>query len=221
MKNFTQIILIVLLSALLLHQCNKTAEQKIANNLNTQAALDSVAFYKNKLGQVVAEKQTYKGTAKEVSQLFEAEKQKSSQFKLSAKKWKKLYNAAKIELQFKIDSIDVPFNIPIPYNFTRVFSKATPDYFLKGSVNQTGLSIDFRAKATITPFSGIKRTDFLSSENRTEITSSNKHLQITDFKNFTFTDKQKHWGIGISLGFGFYHKSIFTGITVNRNFITF
>lgn len=221
MKNFIQIALIVLLSSLLLYQCRRTAAQKSANILNTKAALDTLEYYNNKLGQVVAEKQTYKGSVKELSGLFEYEKQKSNQFKEASAKWRKLYNAAKIELEFKIDSVDVSFNVPVPYNFKRNFSKQTPDFFLKGNVNQTGITFDFRAKAIVTPFSGVKQKGMFSSENRTEVTSSNKHLQITDFDTFTFTEKQKRWGVGLSFGLGFYHKSIFTGVTINRNFITF
>ncbi|WP_271407317.1 hypothetical protein [Tenacibaculum soleae] len=221
MKNFIQIAVIILLSAVLLHQCSLTAQLKSTTELNTAAALDSVKYYKNKLGQVVAEKQTYKGTATQLKQLFEAEQQKSNQFKAASKKWRKLYSAAKIELQFKLDSIDVPFTVPVPYNFTRDFLKETKDYTIKGIANQNGLNIDFRAKATITPFTGIKPTGLFAREHRTEITSSNDNIQITDFENFNFVEKPKRWGVGLSFGFGFYHKTIFTGVTVNRNFIVF
>ena len=103
-----------------------------------------------------------------------------------------------------LDSIDVPFNQPVPYNFERTFEKLTKDYYLKGIANQNGLNIDFRAKAAVTSFTGIKP---FSNQTTTDLTSSTDLLRISNFDNFSFVQEQKKWGVGISFGFGFYFHS--------------
>lgn len=212
MRNFLQISLIILFAVLFLNQCRVTAEKENTNKQNQLALLDSISYYKNKLGLEVAEKQTFIGSTKELKMLFEAEKEKSEQFKESSKKWKKLYNAAKIEIDYKIDSLTVQFNKPINYEFTRYFEKQTKDYFIKGYVNNYGFNFDFRSKIVLTPFSGLKRTGFLTSENRTEITTSNPYARIVDFQNFNFKPKKKRFAISVFAGYGLSNNFEFTPV---------
>jgi hypothetical protein len=199
MKNKIPIAIIILLSVLLFNQCRQTAQFKNTLNNNELAKADTIDYYINAIGLEVAEKRTYKGTSEDLQRYLEQQKKESAQFKEASKKWKKLYYAAKIDLQFKIDSIDVPFNSPVDYKFTRDFLKETKDYSIKGTANQNGLNIDFRAKATITPFTGLKPTGLFNSNLQTEITSSTNHLQITDFDAFQFVEKKKRWSLNSSI----------------------
>ncbi|WP_271407422.1 hypothetical protein [Tenacibaculum soleae] len=185
---------------------------------NELAKLDTIEYYKNKLGLTVAEKLTYKGTAEQLEVYLSEKTKESDQFKEESKGWRKKFNALQIKLVFVLDSVDVLFNKPVPYNFERTFEKLTKDYYLKGIANQNGLSIDFRAKAEVTSFTGIKP---FSNQSTTSITSSTDALRVSGFDNFQFVNKQKKWGIGLSFGLGFYHKYTFTGITINRNFLLF
>lgn len=212
MRNFLQISLIILFAVLFLNQCRVTAQKEDTNKVNQLALLDSVSYYKNKLGLEVAEKQTFIGSAKELKDLFEAEKEKSEQFKESSKKWKKLYNAAKIEIDYKIDSLTIQFTNPVNYEFTRYFEQKTKDYFIKGYVNNYGFNFDFRSKIVLTPFSGLKRTGFLTSENRTEITTSNPYARIVDFQNFNFKPKKKRFGVSVFAGYGLSTNFEFTPV---------
>lgn len=221
MKNFIQITLIILFAILFLNQCRVSQEKETIGKNNQLALLDTVSYYKNKLDLEVAEKTTFKGSAKELKFLFDAEKQKNIQFAEASKKWKNLYNAAIIELEFKVDSLHILFNKPIDYSFSRKFSKKTKDYFLKGSVNEFGVNIDFRALATITPFTGNKKSSLFSSDYKTEITSSSELLKVKDFKNFNFTERKKRFGVGFSVGFGFYQDGFFLGPSINYNLIQF
>ena len=218
MKNTIQIALIIILSVLLFNQCKETAQFKTTLNNNELAKLDTIEYYENALGLTVAEKLTYKGTAEQLKVNLSEKSKESAQFKEASKGWRKKYNALQIKLEFVLDSINVPFNQPVPYNFERTFEKLTKDYYLKGIANQNGLNIDFRAKAAVTSFTGIKP---FSNQTTTNITRSTDLLRISNFDNFSFVQKQKKWGIGLSFGLGFYHKYTFTGITINRNFIMF
>lgn len=199
MKNTIQIALIILLSILLFNQCRQTAQFKTTLNNNELAKEDTIEYYINAIGLEVAEKRTYIGKSEDLQRYLEQRKKESAQFKEASKKWKKLYFSAKIDLQFKIDSIDIPFNKAVPYKFSRDFLKETNDYSINGTANQNGLNIDFRAKATITPFTGLKPTGLFNSELQTEITSSTNHLQITDFAAFQFVEKPKRWSLNSSI----------------------
>ncbi|MDO6813833.1 hypothetical protein [Tenacibaculum soleae] len=221
MKNTIEIALIIILSVLLFNQCEETAQFKTTLKNNELAKADTIEYYINAIGLEVAEKLTYKGTAEQLEVYLSEKSKESNQFKEAAKGWRKKYNALHIKLEFVLDSVDVLFNKPVPYNFERTFEKLTKDYALKGIANQNGLNIDFRAKATITPFTGVKPTGLFTSEHRTEITSSNDNIQITDFENFNFVEKPKRWGVGLSFGFGFYCNGFFIGPSVNYNAISF
>tara|TARA_R110002096_G_scaffold419874_2_gene624702 strand:- start:213 stop:878 length:666 start_codon:yes stop_codon:yes gene_type:complete len=221
MKNYLQIVLIVLFAVLYFNKCttNKT-DKKTAKN-NAAALLDSVIYYKNKLGLEVAEKKTFQGNAADLKIYFEAEKVKSKQFSEASKNWKKLYNAAVIKLKFKIDSVDIPFKKPVPFKFNRKFYQKTKQYTIAGRVNESGINLDLLATATITPFTGSKKIGIFKTDFKTEITSSSPVLTITDFNNYTFKTKEKRFGLGLSFGVGIYRNGFFIGPSVNYNIIRF
>ena len=216
MKSTIQIVLILLLSALLFNQCRQTARFKTTLNNNELAKADTIEYYINAIGLEVAEKRTYKGTVNDLHRYIDKQ---DDIFKAAAKGWKKKYNAMQIKLQFKIDSIDIPFNKPVPYKFSRDFLKETEDYSIKGTANQNGLNIDFRAKAEVTSFTGLKPSGLFNSELQTEITSSTNHLQITDFDSFQFVEKKKGWSLntGVFLDFkGNFNAGIGVGYNIFR-----
>lgn len=221
MKNHVQIALIILFAVLYFNQCNTSNTYKKTNTNNALAFLDTVKFYENKLGLEVAEKRTFKGTAADLKTLFDAEKAKSKQFSEASKKFKKLYNAAIIKVEFKAKYVDIPFEKPINFEFTRHFSKKTKAYSFSGSVNEFGIKLDALATATITPLTGIKSIGLFKREHATEITSSNKLMKVRGFNNYTFKPKEKRFGIGFSFGFGVYSNGLFIGPSINYNIIKF
>jgi hypothetical protein len=221
MKNYLQIVLIFLFAVLYFHQCNSNKTYKKTAKNNALALLDSVNYYKNKLGLEVAEKKTFQGTAADLKIYFEAEKEKSKQFSEASKKFKKLYNAAVIELEFKIDSVDIPFEKIVPIKFYRNFYQKTEQYTIAGRVNESGINLDLLSTATITPFTGSKNLGIFKTDFKTEITSSSPALTITDFNNYSFKPKEKRFGIGVSFGVGVYYNGFFVGPSINYNIIQF
>jgi hypothetical protein len=221
MKNFIQIVVIIILAVLLLNQCRISADEKKVSKNNIEAYNDTVSYYQNKLGLEVAEKQSFKGTAAQLAIYFEAEKAKNKQLLESVRKFKKLENAATVNQTIQIDSVDIPFNIPVPFEFSRSFSKHTEFYSFAGVTNQFGHTINFMAKNAQTSVTGVKSIGWLSSEYRTEITNSNPHIKTKDFQKFNFIKKEKRFGIGFSVGFGFHYKGFFVGPSVNYSIIKF
>lgn len=221
MKNFIQITGIILFAVLFLNQCKQTAALKKAIITEAEVKADTIEFYKNKLGLEVAQKQAYKIESEKYSLAFNEAKAESAQFNEASKKWKNLYSALKIDVEFKADSVDIPFDEKVNFNFTRAFYKKNDLYTFSGVVNQNGIIVNTLAKATITPFTGEKNTGFLTHEFRTEITSSNASITIPSFDSYNFTGKQKRFGVGMSFGFGMYYKGFFVGPSVNYNLIQF
>lgn len=191
------------------------------HKVNQLALFDSVQYYQNKLGLEVAQKQTFKGAAKELKTILSASVKENEQLKETIAKFKKLENASSVNQTIKIDSVDIPFNEKVSVNFVRKFLKQTEFYSFFGEVNQFGININFLSNNLQTQVTGVKRLGWLSSEYRTEITNSNPHISTTNFQNFNFKERKKRFGIGVSFGFGFYQKGFFIGPSVNYNFIHF
>lgn len=221
MKNFIQILLILILAIISFNQCVTNKEFKQQLKLNELAEKDTVSYYVNKLGLEVAKSKSYKGTAEELESYLQNARDSSKQFAEATRKWRKIANALQIEIEFKVDSLEIPFNTPVNFEFTRSFFKQTDAYVFKGFVNNFGINIDARATATITPITGTKPTGLFSNDFRTEITSSNNLIRVKDFKNFNFTERKKHFGVGFSVGFGFYQGGFFLGPSINYNLIQF
>lgn len=221
MKNFLQITLIIVLSIISINQCVTNTGFKEQIELNELAEKDTVSYYVNKLGLEVAKSKSYQGTAEELEIYLQNARDSSKQFAEATRKWRKIANALHIEIEFKADSVEIPFNTPINFEFTRSFFKQTDAYVFKGFVNNFGINIDARATATITPITGTKPTGLFSNDFRTEITSSSELLRIKDFKNFNFTERKKRFGVGFSVGFGFYQNGFFVGPSINYDLIQF
>lgn len=222
MRNFIQILLIVVFSVLFLNQCHISSLKSEQISTNIKASHDSISFYINRLGLEVAEKAAFQGTANELSIFLDLEKKKSKQLAVSLEKFKKLASITKIETVTKIIQIPVAFNKPVPYDFERAFKKLDPHYTISGTVNQSGIHFKELSFINIQNLVvGLKKTSFFKKEFRAEITNSNPYIKTTTLDNFTFTEKNKRFGIGISFGFGFYANGFFVGPSLNYNLITF
>lgn len=222
MKNFIQIALIIVLSVLLLKQCNVSAHLEKTYKNNIETSLDSIQFYKNAIGLEVAEKKAYKGTAKDLELFLKDEKQKSKQLQTALNKYKKLASVTKIETITEIKEVPVPFEVKVPLDFSRTFLKENEFYSIAGEVNQNG--INFKSLSipnTQTLVVGKKDIGFFKTEFRAEVTNSNPYVKTSSLDNFTFTENKKRFGIGFSFGFGVYSNGFFTGASVNYNLIQF
>ena len=189
-------LLIVVLITICIYQFFENSAFKTTLKNNELAKLDTIEYYKNAIGLEVAEKLTYKGTTEQLEVYLSEKSKESEQFKEAAKGWRKKYNALQIKLEFVLDSIDVPFNKPVHYNFERTFEKLTKEYVLKGIANQNGLQIDFRAKAEVTSFTGIKP---FSTQTTTSLTSSTGLLRVSNFDNYSFLPSKKRWSLNSSI----------------------
>lgn len=222
MKNFTQNSIIIIMAILLIHQFeDKRAVQKTSKH-NESVLLDSISYYKNSLGQEVAEKKSFQGTAQELKQILDAKRKENAQLNEALKKWRKVINISDTQTETRIDSIKVPFEVRVPCDFSRTWIKKEKFYSVAGEVNELGVTIEnilIPNQQTIVV--GTKKLGMFKTEFRAEITNSNPYIKTTSIDNFTFVERKKRFGIGASFGFGFYHNGFFVGPSVNYNLIEF
>jgi hypothetical protein len=222
MKNFTYIAILILISVLFFNQCRQTAQLKKSNKHNQLTLLDSINYYKNKLGLEVAEKSSFKGTVNDLSIAFEDAKKENTQLKEAVKKFKKLSTATITSTITEIKEVPVPFEVKVPCNFERTFLKENPFYTFSGVVNQGGINFKkILIPNTQTLVVGKKKLSLFKTEFRAEVTNSNPFIKTTTLDNFTFIDRKKRFGFGVSFGFGVYSNGFFIGPSVNYNFINF
>lgn len=222
MRDFTLNSIIIILAILFIHQCEDNHALQKTSKHNESVLLDSVQYYKNALGQEVAEKKSFQGTASELKQILDAKRKENAQLNEALKKWKSIANVTHTETITKIDSIKIPFEVPIPCDFIRTFLKKEKFYSVAGEVNQNEIFIDnILIPNTQTIVAGRKKLGWFKTEIRAEITNSNPYIKTTAIDNFTFVERKKRFGIGASFGFGLYHNGFFVGPSVNYNLIEF
>lgn len=222
MKNFISIAAIIVLSVLLINQCRKTSSIESTSKQNQSALLDSVQYYKNSLGQEVAEKKSFQGTAEELETILDAKRKENAQLNEALKKWKSIANATQIKSVVQLPGIPIPFEVPIPCKFSRTFVKHDQWFSVGGEVTEAQIFIEnVLLYNTQTIVIGKRKLSMFRSEFRAEVTNSNPYIKTLDIENFNFIEKNKRFGVGFSLGIGVYHNGFFVGPSINYNLIEF
>jgi len=222
MRDFTLNSIIIILGILFIHQYEDKKALSETSKKNQLTLLDSVNYYKNALGQEVAEKRSFQGTVDELETIIEQKKAESKQLAEALKKWKFIANATEIKTVTEIKEVAIPFEVPIPCEFSRTFVKHDPFYSIGGEVNQNQIFIDnIFVPDTQTIVAGSNKLGWYKTEIRAEITHSNPNIKTLTIDNFTFVEQKKRFGIGASFGFGVYHNGFFVGPSFNYNLIEF
>lgn len=216
-KNFfwsnLQIILgisCVVLFLLLLHQCNEKNNAQEETKSVRAFLSDSVDYYKNKSGQLVAEKTALRSENNKISDrnqvlqvLLSKQIDSTRQLTKLVKNFKTIDAAGNITLETELKDIEIPFEEPLGFNFSRRWSKKTPHYFISGFTSEIGTTIDRLKLNTIISFGiGEKKTGFFQNEYRFEATASNPFVKITGLDGATFSQKRKRLGLSLYAGYG-------------------
>jgi hypothetical protein len=217
-KDLIYLIVIIVLAGLLLHICNRKKEIKAEAESISEFLNDSVKYYKNKHGQEVAYKKALQGEKAALSVLLSKQIDSTGQLKKLAEKYKRIASAGNITTVTRIDSIGVPYEVPVPFEFERTWEEKNPFYFLSGTANQNGISIDrLEIPNTLSYVIGDKKTGWFSSQYRIEATSSNPFTRIVGLDAYTHKTNESILKIGAQAGFGYtlYGLSPYVGAGVN------
>ena len=143
----------------------------------------------------------------------------------ATKKWKSILAAAKVKQEVKIDTVRIPFSVPIDFSFSRSFEKSTDYYFIKGLATNLGINIEqFKTFNTQSIVFGRKKLSMFKTEIRAEITNSNPFIRTTSLDSWLYIETQKRWGISVFGGYGLSSNLYLTpviGLGVSYDLIRF
>lgn len=193
---------IAVISFLFFKKC-KSDKQKIGNlKYNQKVSEDSIKYFKNSLGQEVAEKRSYIGTNSELKELINSKEQKNSQLRDALKRSKRLLALAKIKTVTKIDTIEIPYKVPVEFEFERFFKKDTDFYCINGIASNLGVKIDeFEIyNEQIISFDR-KRIGMFKTQYVSKVFNSNPYIKVTGLDSYQFIEKQKRFGVSLFGGY--------------------
>lgn len=216
-------IAVVALAFLLLRQCSETRNLKQSRENIQNYLADTIDYYTNERGQIVAEKQALKGE-KETLEILLSET--SDQLKNLSDKFKDIKAAGEIGQVIEIvDTIKVPYEVPVPFEFSRNWSKIDKSYFISGNSTNLGITIDsLSIPNTLSFVIGEKKTGFWKSEYRIEAVNSNPYVKTTGLDAYTFERSKKRFGLSVYTGYGISKNFTFTpqiGVGLSFDLIRF
>ena len=221
-SNVIPWVLTVVVTMLLLNQCNKSNNLKHAAENQIEFLKDSVTQYKNKYGQVVAKKKALQGDKQSLQVLLTNKTDSLKQLSRIISNYKVVNFAANISTQTKIQNINTDFAKPVKKQFTRKFSLTDDYYNINGTVDQIGVTIDkLTVDTQISAVIGKKSTGWFSSEYLFEATSSNPYVNITQLDGGSFRSYDSPLQITSQIGYGITPQGLqpYFGVGLSLNLI--
>ena len=195
--------LIVVLFFMLLQKC--TDQNEIYASLKSSQAFlnDTIAYYENEIGQQVAERKAIQGNTDVLEVLLSKQIDSTGQLKRLVSKYKNLAAAGNITQETIIDTVEIPYEVAVPYEFTRDFSKQTDNYLISGTSRQKGVTLsEIQIPNTLSFAIGKKRTGLFKSEYRIEVVNSNPYIYTTGLDSYTLEVPAKRLGLSLYAGYG-------------------
>lgn len=200
----------VVLAFLLFRQCNANQSIKAESESVREFLQDSIQYYRNEAGQLIAEKTALKGTSNKLKDenhalqiLLSKQIDSTRQLTKLVENFKTVEAAGNITAEAEIKDVHIPFPEPVDFTFSRRWSLDTEYYEMKGFTTQIGTTINRLKLGTTISFAlGDKKKSFFKTEYLFEATSSNPHVTITGLDGGTFTERRKRLGLSAYVGAG-------------------
>jgi hypothetical protein len=207
MKNkLKKVVISTLVFLLLSFTITKCNNHKTA--LATIDALNSeITTYKLNNGKLVASKAA---VIFDKAQLEDLVVSKDAELTDMYKQFSKVKTVTKTITIFKVDSVDVPFEVIIPCEFERSNTIIDKSYSFDYKVNQNGLKIsNLLIPDSLSVVTGTKRKWFLGKETQTiDILHSNTNIETKSINHFEVRQNKKWFqstvfkvGVGLVGGF--------------------
>lgn len=217
--HLTYLIIILLLFGFLIHTCNRKNEIKASSESTTAFLNDSVKYYKNKYGQEIAYKKALRGENSTLQVLLSKQIDSTEQLKKLVEKFKNVDAAGNITTITRIDTIHVPYEVPLPYVFEREWEKSEKFYFVSGRSTHFGNTIDkLEVPVPISFAIGDKKIGLFKSEYRFEATSENPYTTITGLDGYTHKSSESILSVGLQAGYGMTSRGLGAYVGAGFNF---
>lgn len=198
--NWTRVILVTIILISLCVNFVQCKNNKIAN-ANIEALNSDLSTYELDNGQLVSTSKALEFDKKMLEDLVIS---KDAELEEMYNKFSKIKSVTKSTTEIIIDSIPVPFEVPVPCDFERSASVIDDDYRFDYVVNQNGLKIkDLLIKDSVFEIVGTKRKWFLGKptfvidrmhSNPYIIDTAIDHYEIKEQKKWYQTDAAKVGG---------------------------
>lgn len=217
LRAFLPYAVIIVMAVLLFHQCERSAiETKHAND-SVNVLLDSVSYYKNKIGTVTAGRQTLELTALQLKKLLV---ERDERLQTLTAKFTKVSNAVKYTSNTNIPPLAIAFketrdSLPNTHAFERKGFSSTEWYDLGYRVTADSLYINPLSIPTETyVLTGVKRKWLFGKPIlTTEVTNTNPYITVTGLTSAEVVVPDplyKKWYLWLAVG-------VATGVIVSAN----
>lgn len=216
-KNIIPYLIIAGLLFLLIRQCSETRESNEINETTVAYLTDSISYYKNEIGQIIAEKSALKGEKAELEILLSNTSGKLADL---TEKFNNIDNAGEIETIVEIDTLEIRYTDTIGYVFSRDWAKNDKWYHISGKSTQKGVTIEkLTIPNTLSFVVGEKDGNY-----RIEAVNSNPYITTTGLDAYSLSVPKKRFGISLYAGMGISENFTFApqiGVGVTWTFIRF
>lgn len=186
------IVAAIVISVFFIGKCSNKDDSGI-NEQNLTALTADIVKYKTKYNQEVSSKQSFITENKKFKFLNDS-------LRSIIKNFKAPKAIIKIKEVLRIDTLHVPYDVPISISFERPFSIGDRWFRINGIASNTGLTLD-----NISTYNeqnivfGEKKRDVYT----VDITNSNPYLEVAGVQSYTYQRKKKwyeKWYITIPAG---------------------
>lgn len=196
-------VVLAVLSFFLFQQFQRNAELKNEKESVSNFLKDTVSYYQNRLGQEIAHKEVLRGDKQTLEVLLSEKTDSLGQLKRLVENFRRVNVAGNITTETRIDTVKIPYEVPIPEEFTRDFEKHDEHYSITGISTNHGLTINNLTIPNTLSFAiGDRKTGLFSSEYRIEAVNSNPHVTTTGMDTYTVKTNKGIVSIDVQAGYG-------------------
>jgi hypothetical protein len=172
--------IIVILLILLVATCVECSGRGKIAAANLNSMTDTLKYYENSLGTITASKATMLVNNSQLKKIIEA---KDKELLILTKQFSRINTVVKADIEFRTDTLKIPYAVEVPCNFKRVGEIKNKWYGFNYNSDEKGFSIDsLIVPLSVSIITGKKRKWFLGKEIRaTEITVDNPYVKVSDF----------------------------------------
>lgn len=177
-NHFAWGVSLLLALVLCVSECNRRKEKRLAG-ADLIVSLDSVTYYKNKLGLETAGIKVLQLNNKMLkAEIIERDKEISA----LAREYASIKSIVKVKQISRIDTIHIPFKKHVSINFRKYDSIRTKYYSFNYEIDSSSLSLqNFTIPNETNIITGYKRKWFLGRQTlTTDITHSNPYISTKD-----------------------------------------
>lgn len=176
--------------------CMNSVQELNRLQKNQETLKKNTTHYRSKLGQEVAKREALEVSHKEiVDQLWV----KDDSLKDLTRAYKKLEQATTIVQEVRVESLFIPFEIPVETPFFRTWDSISPYFQIHGYATQNGVGVDsLKLKDKIRMVTGVEKSFFKHTVS-TSASHSNPLFKTTEIETQSVVIRKKRIGIGPSV----------------------